>query len=136
MQIDLGSFRKALDSLAKGLARSESNRNDELLRDGVIQRFEYSYELAWKSLKRVLEAEAASSEELDALPFRDLIRLGAEKGIIDSPEEWFSFREERNISSHTYDEAKAVAVYAMVKRFVPAARILLQRLEIRSVCLP
>ena len=87
MQIDLGNFRKALDSLAKGLARSESNLGDELLRDGVIQRFEYSYELAWKSLKRVLEA-------------------------------------------------KAVAVYAMVKRFVPVARILLQRLEIRSACLP
>jgi nucleotidyltransferase substrate binding protein (TIGR01987 family) len=122
--------------VANGLARSESNLGGELLRDGAIQCFQYSYELAWKSLKRVLEAEAASPEELDALPFRDLIRLGAEKGIVNSPEEWFSFREERNISSHTYDEAKAVAVYAMVKRFVPAALILLERLEIRSVCLP
>jgi nucleotidyltransferase substrate binding protein (TIGR01987 family) len=136
MQIDLSSFRKALDGLDKGLARTEAAMDDELLRDGAIQRFEYSYELAWKSMRRVLEAEAAYPEEVDALPFRDVIRLGAEKGIIENPEDWFSFREERNISSHTYDEAKAAAVYAMARRFAPAARILLARLEVRPACLP
>ena len=134
MQIDLSSLRKALDSLDNGLSRAEAAAGDELLRDGVIQRFEYTYELSWKSLKRVLEAEAGYSDEVEALPFRDVIRLAAEKGIVESPEEWFGFREERNISSHTYDETKAVAVYGSAKRFAPVARILLARLEKRSVC--
>lgn len=136
MQIDLSSLRKALKSLETGLVRTEAEASDELLRDGAIQRFEYTYELAWKSLKRVLEAEAAYSDEVEALPFRDVIRLAAEKGIVESPEEWFAFREERNISSHTYDEAKAAAVYAMAKRFAPVAQALLKSLEGRSPCSP
>jgi nucleotidyltransferase substrate binding protein (TIGR01987 family) len=131
MVIDLASFRKALDSLDRGLARAEAVPGDEELRDGAIQRFEHSYELAWKSLKRVLEAEAASPDEIDLLSFRDMIRLGAERGLIDDPAEWFAFREERNISSHTYDEAKAVEVYRSTLRFAPVARRLLEKLEAR-----
>ena len=136
MPIDLSSFRKALDSLEKGLARAEAEGDDELLRDGAIQRFEYTYELAWKSLKRVLEAEAAYAEEVDSLSFRDILRVGAEKGIIAHPEDWFSFREERNISSHTYDESKAIAVFKMAVSFAPAARALLCRLLERQACSP
>ena len=131
MMIDLSSFRKALDSLDRGLARAEAIPGEEELRDGAIQRFEYSYELAWKSLRRVLEAEAASPDELDLLSFRDLIRLGAERDLIDDPAAWFEFREERNISSHTYDAAKAAEVFSSSLRFAPAARRLLERLEAR-----
>jgi nucleotidyltransferase substrate binding protein (TIGR01987 family) len=132
MAIDLSAFRAALASLDRGLARAESDRGDEEVRDGVIQRFEYSYELAWKSLKRILEAEAASPAEVDGLSFRDLIRLGAEKGLVDDPTAWFGFREERNISSHTYDQAKAREVYAAVLEFAPAARRLLEKLAARA----
>lgn len=131
MAINLTSFRRALDSLDRGLARAEAVPGDEELRDGAIQRFEYSYELAWKSLKRVLEAEAASPDELDLLSFRDLIRLGAERGLIDDPSEWFEFREGRNVSSRTYDAAKAAEVYSSTLKFAPAARRLLEKLEAR-----
>jgi len=131
MAVDLGSFRKALDSLDRGLKRSEAIPSDEELRDGAIQRFEYSYELACKSLKRVLEAEAASSDEIDSLSFKDLIRVGAERGLIEDPTDWFGFREERNISSHTYDERKAQEVYKAALKFAPVARRLLERLEQR-----
>jgi len=131
MVVDLASFRKAIASLERGLARAESALDDEEVRDGAIQRFECTYELAWKSLKRVLENMAASPDEIDALSFRDLIRHGAEKGLIDDPAAWFGFREERNISSHTYDEAKAKEVYRAALSFAPQARILLERLEDR-----
>jgi nucleotidyltransferase substrate binding protein (TIGR01987 family) len=131
MSIDLTSFRKALDSLDRGLVRANSAPDDEELRDGAIQRFEYSYELAWKSLKRVLEAEAASPDEIDPLSFRDLIRLGVERGLLDDPAAWFAFREERNISSHTYDSDKAAKVYGAALEFAPLARKLLEVLEAR-----
>jgi nucleotidyltransferase substrate binding protein (TIGR01987 family) len=131
MAIDLTSFRRALDSLDRGLARAEAAPGDEELRDGAIQRFEYTYELAWKSLKRVIEAEAASPDEIDLLSFRDLIRRGAERGLIDDPAEWFAFREERNISLHIYDAAKAAEVYGSTLKFAPAARRLLEDLEAR-----
>ncbi len=45
------------------------------------------------------------------LSFRELIRLGAEKGFIETPSDWFLFREERNISSYTYDAAKVAEVF-------------------------
>lgn len=131
MMVDLSSFRKAINSLDRGLSRAEDAADDEELRDGAIQRFEYTYELAWKSLKRVLETIAASPDEIDALSFRDLIRQGAEKGLIDDPSVWFGFREERNISSHAYDEAKAKEVYRAALAFAPEARALLERLEAR-----
>lgn len=120
-----------MNSLERGLERTEAAPGDEELRDGAIQRFEYTYELAWKSLKRVLEIEAASPDAIDLLSFRDLIRLGAERGLIEEPSEWFAFREDRNISSHTYDEAKAAEVYASALRFRVAARSLLEKLEAR-----
>jgi len=48
---------------------------------------------------------------IDMLSFRELIRLGAEKGFIETPSDWFLFREERNISSYTYDAAKVAEVF-------------------------
>jgi nucleotidyltransferase substrate binding protein (TIGR01987 family) len=131
MRIDLSSFAKALASLDRGIARSQGSVGDEELRDAVIQRFEFSYELAWKSLRRVLVEEAPSPSELDGISFRDLIRLAAEKGLVDDPVQWFAFREERNLSSHTYDAGKAVEVYGSALSFAPVARELLRRLEAR-----
>ena len=132
MTIDLSSFEKALASLDRGMARSLANPEDEELRDAVIQRFEYSYELAWKSLRRVLISEAASADSVEGLSFKDLIRLGAEKGLVVNPAAWFAFREERNISSHTYDADKAAEVFASAIDFAPVARELLLALRARA----
>jgi len=131
MRIDLTSFAKALSSLERGITRSQASPEDEEFRDAVIQRFEFTYELAWKSLKRVLAEEAPSPAELEAVSFRDLIRIGAEKGVIDDPLAWFGFREGRNISSHTYDEVKAAEVYRAALSFAVEAKELLGRLEAR-----
>lgn len=129
MAIDLSSFEKALNTLDRAILRARESPGDEELRDAVIQRFEYTYELAWKSLKRVLEEAAASSDEIDYLSFKDLIRRGAESGMIQDPQEWFAFRKSRNITSHVYNEKKALSVYDSALRFAKAARILLSRLR-------
>ena len=52
-------------------------------------------------LKRQLDQELPSSEELDHLPFKELIRVGAERGLIADPQRWFDYRDKRNITSHT-----------------------------------
>ena len=132
MAIDLGSFKKALDSLDKAIRRAKAAPDDEELRDAVIQRFEYSYELSWKSLKRVLESDAPTPEEIDSLSFKDLIRRGAEAGLVADPAEWFAFREGRNITSHTYDAGKAKAVFDTALKLAGAARTLLIKLESRT----
>lgn len=127
--IDLSAFEKALASLIRVYERSQREPDDEDIRDACIQRFEYSYELAFKMLKRILAQNLPSSEELDQMGFRDVIRLGARAGFIDEPHNWFEYREKRNITSHTYNEKKALAVYAVLESFIADASKLLKALH-------
>jgi nucleotidyltransferase substrate binding protein (TIGR01987 family) len=131
MHLDFSSFEKALVSLQSVLERSRTVPDDDDIRDACIQRFEYTYELAYKMLKRQLEQELPSSEELDHLPFKELIRLGAERGLITDPLRWFDYRDKRNITSHTYDEAKARQVFSVLTDFSADAADLLSILKTR-----
>jgi nucleotidyltransferase substrate binding protein (TIGR01987 family) len=131
MKLDFSSYEKALDSLQRVLGRSRTVPGDEDIRDACIQRFEYTYELAFKMLKRQLEQELPSREELDQLSFKDMIRVGAERGLIAVPERWFEYRDKRNITSHTYDEEKAREVFAVLTDFATDAADLLARLKTR-----
>jgi hypothetical protein len=76
MSLVIIPFAIAVDRLREGLRRYERDRTDEQIRDGLIQRFEFTYELSHKILKRYLEQTAASPEELDQMPFQDLVRTG------------------------------------------------------------
>jgi nucleotidyltransferase substrate binding protein (TIGR01987 family) len=104
---------------------------NEFLRDAVIQRFEYLYGLAWKLLKRHLEADEGS-ENVDRLTRKDLYRVALEKGLIGSVEAWFEYHRARNQTSHAYDERTAEEVYDVARRFSPDARRLLAALDERS----
>jgi nucleotidyltransferase substrate binding protein (TIGR01987 family) len=83
-------------------------------------------------LKRYLEEANQSSTNIDELAFRDLLRVGAEAGVVRSPEKWFVFREMRNITSHAYDEAKAIKICAVIPEFVDESGALLSSLKERS----
>ena len=91
--IDLTSLRKALASLNRAIDRSRGVPEDEELRDAVIQRFEYSMDLSWKMMQRVMKAEGAN--EASFRTKRDLFREGARAGLLDDPEQWFSWLEAR-----------------------------------------
>ncbi len=132
-KIDFTSFESALVSLKRAVDRAAGVPDDEEVRDAVIQRFEYSYELAWKMIKRQLEAEAAVPSDIDALSFRSLMREAAEKGMIASFEPWLVFREQRNITSHVYNQEKAKSVFETAKDFLPAAQGLLSNLKTRPL---
>lgn len=117
MKLDFSPFRKAVASLNQAVDRSLREPNDEVIRDAVIQRFKYTYELAWKMMKRALEQEVPNPAAIDQLSFRDLLREAAERGMIPSVRPWIEYRNQRNITTHTYDEKKARSVYATVLRF-------------------
>jgi Nucleotidyltransferase substrate binding protein like len=87
MKLDLSALEKALASLARALQRAQGLPADEELRDACIQRFEYSFELAWKMLKRRLELDVPSTDAVDALSYRAMIRLAAERRLLTSPQE-------------------------------------------------
>lgn len=132
MKLDFSSMKKAIKSLGRAIARTQKAPADEELRDAVIQRFEYTYELAWKMMKRQIEQESANPAEIDQLSFKDLLRTAAEKGIISDVEPWLVYRDQRNITSHTYDEAEAKSVYETALGFYKDAETLLSKLEKRK----
>jgi len=128
--LDFTPFANAVTRLAEGLARYEADRSDAQIRDGLIQRFEFTYDLAHKMLRRVLEAGAANPEEIDRMTFPTLIRTAVERGLLVGQwDDWRTFREMRNITSHTYDEAKALVVAAAIPGFLVEAQGLLTRFE-------
>ncbi len=133
MKIDLSSLRKAIDSQGRAVRRSLADPEDTELRDAVIQRFEYTYELSWKMRKRRLERDAPTPAEIDALGFKDLIRQGAERSLIVEPQAWFEYRRQRNITAHTYDENKAAQVHQAAVGFLDDAENLFQELDRRNV---
>ena len=99
------------------------------MRDASIQRFEYTYELRVKSLRRQLTAMSDSPSEIDALGYRDMIRMGVERGLVKAEMPWFGYRELRNITSHVYDPAKARQVFGGLPRFLRDAPDLHARLD-------
>ncbi len=136
MRIDFSSLRSALISLEQALQITESDAFFDLNEDwrrtliaGVIQNFEFCFELSWKMLKRQLEQELPSSTELDTVSYKALIRIGAERGLIADPSRWFDYRLMRNISSHTYNMEKARQVYKISRPFFESSKALLIALE-------
>lgn len=128
--VDVSSLRQALASLQRALVRwNASQAQDEELRDACIKRFEYSFELSWKMLKRRLEIDLPDAHSVDAMSFRDLVRTGAERGLLPDVDAWMVFRDKRNITSHTYNAAKAAEVAAIIPSFALQATDLLARLD-------
>lgn len=139
-KLDLSSLRMAIDSLTASIdvvrdedwfnAQSEAVRNTLIA--GVIQNFEFVYELSVKMIRRQLEREAASPTEVDSADFRDLLRTAAEKSLVADVEAWFEYRRMRNITAHTYDHKKAKLVYEGTLTFIRDARALLDALDARN----
>ena len=103
------------------------------MKDACIQRFEYTYELAHKLLKRQLEAMSANPAEIDQMSFPEIIRTGAERGLLANGwDEWRRFRDARNATSHAYNEKKANEVFERIPAFRDEAAVLLSNLKKRN----
>jgi nucleotidyltransferase substrate binding protein (TIGR01987 family) len=127
-QIDLSPLADALRQLEVGLAQVETDAlPDELLRDGVIQRFEVSHDLALRLLKRTLEV--VFDESVDTMGYNDVLRTAFEHGLIGDVQKWIAYREARNQTSHTYDAATAAEVFSVARPFLADGRELLSRLS-------
>lgn len=133
MPLDLTSFEKVTGLLREGLARYQQDTTDTQIRDGLIQRFEFTYEISHKMLKRHLEATSASPEQYDQMAFQDLIRSGNEQGLLlgDWPR-WRIYRDMRARTSHTYDEDVALQVVAGIPAFLDEATHLLAQIAQRQ----
>ena len=128
----LASLKRSIDltqPLLKDNNTSETLK--ETLRAGLIQHFEFCYELCWKTLKKKLEMETSDAELISTMLYQELIREGAQKGFIDDPEKWFEYRRLRNMTSHTYKEEIAKNVCQGTIQFYNDAKNLLFKLQER-----
>jgi len=132
MKLDTTSLGNAVRRLREGLARYQREPMDEQIRDGLIPRFEFTYELSHKMLRRYLKETAASPDEVERMPFADLIRTGQSQGLLLSAwPAWRRFREMRARTSHTYDAKVASQVTSAIPAFVEEAEHLYTELQRR-----
>ena len=132
IKLDTISLENAVRRLREGIARCEREPADEQIRDGLIQRFEFTYELSHKMLRRYLREAAASPDEVDRMPFADLIRIANAEGLLPSDwPAWRRFREMRARTSHTYDTKVAAQVAAAIPEFLEEAEHLCAELRRR-----
>lgn len=138
MPLDLTPLRNACAALEEslGFLHSDLARQNPALRRqfraASIKAFEFTYELAYRMLKRQLEQIAETPSEIDRMTYMQVIRSGAEAGLLTNVQGFQNYRDKRNITSHAYDEHKAEQVLAVLGDFATDVRALLAELELRN----
>lgn len=116
------NYNSALAQLAQAVAIYQKSQQDALYRDGLIQRFEFTVELSWKSLKEYLEDQGFV---LTASSPRAVLKDAYAAGVIQDAERWNQILTARNITSHVYDEKTADDVAAQIcNDFLPVLQAL------------
>lgn len=114
------NYGKALTQLELAVGIYEGEQDNGLYRDGLIQRFEFTVELAWKSAKEYLEDQGAVVQY--ATP-RAVLKDAYAAGLISQPDIWNDILTARNSTSHIYSEDTAIAIAAQIcNDFLPVLR--------------
>lgn len=132
--LDIQPLIKTIGRLREGLARHELEASDEQVRDGLIHRFEFTYELCHRVVRRSIRQTAASPDQVDQMAFQDLIRTANQQGLLqgDWPA-WHRYWDLRARTSHTYREEAAQEVVAVIPAFLLKAEHLRDQLQVRLV---
>ena len=104
------SFGRAFSRLEAAVKLTEQRELSDLEAQGLIQGFEYTHELAWKTLKDFLEAQGV----MNLYGSRDTTRAAFGNGLIENGEVWMDMVDKRNLTSHTYDEETAAQVVTAI----------------------
>lgn len=113
----LENFERALLLLREAFEKDPAEMSD-LEKEGVIQRFEYTFELAWKTLKDYL---VYSGIVFDQITPRSVIKEAFAAKIITDGQAWINMLDQRNLMSHTYDKAIFDAVFPAISQYYVAA---------------
>ncbi|MFC4487230.1 nucleotidyltransferase substrate binding protein [Tepidiphilus baoligensis] len=119
------NFQRALNQLSAAVRLSETRPLTDLEKQGLIQGFEFTHELAWNVLKDYLEMEGIQG----LVGSRSTVREAFKRGLVRDGEIWMDMIEKRNLSSHTYNQSVAEAIVsAVVERYHAAFLELRDRL--------
>ncbi len=111
---------KAEAFLKDALKEAKAN----LEKAGAIQAFEICYELAWKTMKRILTFRG-----IDVASPREVFRYAAQEKIIDNPEIWFEFIRKRNLTVHVYHREIAEEIFKFLPSFAQELKKLIETIQ-------
>lgn len=120
LKADLKLLEQSVETLAEALRTPLT----DIVRDAVIQRFEYVFELAWKTIQVAVQYMGSSCTSP-----REAVKMAFKMGWIETPDRWLEAMEARNKTSHTYNIELAKEVYEVAKEFPSLVNGLLSSLK-------
>jgi len=131
---DMEGFERKREALKKDMGTAERERAAlqlealELEREGVIQRFEYTYELFIRTLEDLIKYQDGAQDSLRGS--RDILAAALQRGLISDHDGWRAMVNSRNETTHIYDEAKvSEIVHLIIERYHPLMEQLYAILE-------
>jgi nucleotidyltransferase substrate binding protein (TIGR01987 family) len=119
MELIIEPLEKALTTLKEAWTEYNKDLSNTFVKDSVIQRFEYTFELSHKILRRFLSETETSKAEISEMLFNELIRLGCKRGLLlNDLETWDKYRKSRNLTSHNYDGFNADSIAVIIPVFI------------------
>lgn len=94
---------------------------------GAVQAFEFCYELAWKTMKHILEHRG-----VEVGSPKDAFRKAVQEKLIDDPEIWFNFQKKRNLTVHTYNEENLDIIVSSFGLFLKEMDVFIERIKALS----
>ncbi len=106
------NFQKALVQLEEAVALKEQRKLTNLEKQGLIQAFEFTHELAWKTLKDFLQSRG----NIEIYGSKDATREAFKNNLIEDGDVWMEMVQSRNLTSHTYNEGTADEIIRHVQQ--------------------
>lgn len=120
------NFSNALQRLQEAVVELNKNDASEVVRDGLIQRFEFTYELAWKTAKEYLEDQGI----VDKTSPKTVIKEAFVQRLISDEQTWLLMLNDRNMTTHVYKEEMAEEIsHRIVNKYVAELENLLENLK-------
>jgi len=120
------NYQNALNRLKEAVAAYKEENSGDVVRDGMIQRFEFTYELAWKTTKAYLEDIGLADRNNP----KAVIKEAYVQKIISNEETWIQMLRDRNMTSHVYQEEVAAEIAERIANmYVREFESLLMRLQ-------
>ena len=134
--VALNLFKNSIEDFEKALKVLDDNDFSgdvlDVIKSGIIQKYEICYELAWTTMRRFIIEYGDSKKAENMMSKKDIFRLAAQHGYIDNPEDWFDYTNARNTTSHVYNEVLSDYVFDISKRFLKDVKKLYHTLELNN----
>ena len=122
------NYEKAITRLNEGI--EQFDKTDTLQRDGLIQRFEFTFELAWKTLKAIFEDEGLIGLNSP----KTVLREAFSSDLIHDEDKWLSMLNDRNSSTHIYSEELAIEICNNItSKYIKAFEALMEQIQLRKL---